>query len=396
MKQNMNPTFSIPFGGRSHSYTKHEIEKVREIMISDAGLTQGEELRSFEERFAEFLGVERAFAVSSATTAIELVAQLVQLKAGDEVIIPAHTFTSSAYPFVKQGANLVWADIDLKTRVVGVSQIEQCVSRKTRVIVVPHLYGYGADMPEIMSLARKIGAVVVEDVAQAIGVYIESKMAGAYGDFSVFSFHAQKNMTTLGEGGMLVARDPKISRMIPQIRHNGHCDFAKERQDYWIPAMGNVDLPELNGDALWPNNFCLGEVQCALGKMLLDRVEDLNLLKRERALRFIASCAAHPQLEFHWEDSARHNYHLLVARLDDGERDDFIRTMAYEHGVQCIVQYYPLYRYAFYKKLGFGAADCPNTDNFFDSMISFPFHHTLSETQLEQIVEATQQTLSKG
>ena len=396
MKQNMNPTFSIPFGGRSHSYTKHEIEKVREIMTSDAGLTQGKELRSFEERFAEFLGVERAFAVSSATTAIELVAQLVQLKAGDEVIIPAHTFTSSAYPFVKQGANLVWADIDLKTRVVGVSQIEQCVSRKTRVIVVPHLYGYGADMPEIMSLARKIGAVVVEDVAQAIGVYIESKMAGAYGDFSVFSFHAQKNMTTLGEGGMLVARDPKISRMIPQIRHNGHCDFAKERQDYWIPAMGNVDLPELNGDALWPNNFCLGEVQCALGKMLLDRVEDLNLLKRERALRFIASCAAHPQLEFHREDSARHNYHLLVARLDDGERDDFIRTMAYEHGVQCIVQYYPLYRYAFYKKLGFGAADCPNTDNFFDSMISFPFHHTLSETQLEQIVEATQQTLSKG
>jgi len=130
--------------------------------------------------------------------------------------------------------------------------------------------------------------------------------------------------------------------------------------------------------------------------MLLDRVEDINSLKRERALQFIASCAAYPQLEFHREDSVRHNYHLLVARLDDRDRDDFIKAMAYEYGVQCIVQYYPLYRYAFYKKLGFGEADCPNTDKFFDSMVSFPFHHTLNETQLDQIVEATQQTLSKG
>ena len=392
----MTSEFSIPFGGRSHTYTEEEIERVAQMMAGDARLTQGKEQQVFEQRFASFLGVDRAFAVSSATTAIELVAQLVQLKPGDEVIIPAHTFTSSAYPFVKQGAHLVWADINPTTRVVDANRIEQCVSRKTKVIVVPHLYGYGADMPEIMDLARDIGAFVVEDVAQAIGACIENQMVGSFGDFSVFSFHAQKNMTTLGEGGMLIARDQNVSEVVPKVRHNGHCDFDELREDYWIPAMGNVDLPSLNGETIWPNNFCLGEIQCALGAMLLDRIEEINRLKRKRALKFIDSCGPYPQLEFHRESSTRHNYHLLVGKFNDGSRDHFIRTMAKEHGIQCIVQYHPLYRYDFYKKLGFGEANCPNTDEFFDSMVSFPFHHTLSEGQLEQIVEATLQTLSKS
>ncbi len=389
------PHFSVPFGGRSHAYTEKEIEKVRQIMRDSTGLTQGQEQDIFENKFATFLGVEKAHAVSNATAGLEIAAQLCDFRDGDEVVIPAHTFTSSAYPFAKHGAQLIWADIDPSTRVVSVEQIEPCLSKKTRAIVVPHLYGYGADMPGIMEIAEKYSALVIEDVAQAIGVRIDGKMAGAYGDFSVFSFHAHKNISTLGEGGALVARDEDHSRLIPQLRHNGHCNFTQPREGYWIPAMGNVDLPSLNEKALLPNNFCLGEVQCALGAMLLDRVEKINCDKRQRALRFIDTCSEKPQLEFHREDSPRHNYHLLVAKIATGNRDEFIRAMAFDHGIQCIVQYYPLYRYSFYRKLGLGKAKCPNTDEFFDNMVSFPFHHTLEEDQIEQIVRAVTSVLAK-
>jgi dTDP-4-amino-4,6-dideoxygalactose transaminase len=159
--------------------------------------------------------------------------------------------------------------------------------------------------------------------------------------------------------------------------------------------MGDVDLPELNSELIWPNNFCLGEIQCALGVKLLDRVVELNQEKRHRALQFIDAFVDHPEIEFHREDSDRHNYHLLVARLAVGNRDDFIRLMAREHRIQCVVQYYPLYRYPFYKKLGFGSARCSNTDKFFDSMISFPFHHSLDDSQLDQIRSAAINVLSR-
>ena len=181
------------------------------------------------------MGVDHCFATSSATTALELVASVCQIEKGDEVVVPAHTYTSSVYPFVKAGATIVWADIDSDTRVVTAEKIETCLSGRTRLIVVPHLYGFGAGMSEIMTLATAHGVLVVEDAAQAIGVRIDGQMAGSFADFAVFSFHSHKNITTLGEGGMLVVRDPQVADLIPAVRHNGHYPYPENRQDYWIP-----------------------------------------------------------------------------------------------------------------------------------------------------------------
>jgi dTDP-4-amino-4,6-dideoxygalactose transaminase len=250
-------------------------------------------------------------------------------------------------------------------------------------------------MPEIMSLAKEYKLIVVEDAAQALGVKIGDRMAGAYGDFGVFSFHSHKNITTLGEGGMIVVGDDNIAEIIPMVRHNGHCTFQENRSDYWIPAMGNVDLPELEGEIIWPNNFCLGEVECAVGAKLLDRIDSLNQRKRRRALAFIDALADKSELIFHRVDSERHNYHLLVAQVTGSNRDEFIRSMAYDEGIQCVVQYLPLNRYPFYQKAGMGYAECPNADRFFDNMVSFPFHDSLSDDDLKQIVASTRNVLDQ-
>ena len=325
-------------------------------MRNASPLTQGVYLKEFENKFADYLGIKYAFAVSSATAALEIAAQLCSIQPGEAVM--------------------------------GVRQIERCISDKTRAIVVPHLYGYGADMPEIMKLAKSRNILVIEDVAQAIGVTIDNKMAGSYGDIAVFSFHAHKNISSLGEGGVIVVKDDRYAEILPMLRHNGHCDFSFPREDYWLPAMGNVDMPELYGRMMWPNNFCLGEVGCALAAKLLDRVEIINNEKRKRALTFIDSLSDYPELKFHRVNSPRHNYHLLVAMIGNGTRDLFIRSMAQEYGIQCVVQYYPLYRYPLYKKLDLGSNECPNTDKFFDNMISFPFGHSLTDSQLDFILSS--------
>jgi dTDP-4-amino-4,6-dideoxygalactose transaminase len=337
--------------------------------------------------------VENVFALSNATAGLELAAQLCQFKRGDEVIIPAHTFTSTAYPFVKNGAKIVWSDIDLATRVVTAETIASCITSNTRAIVVPHLYGYGADMPAIMTMADGYGLLVIEDAAQALGVTVDDRMVGTYGDFGIFSFHAQKNITTLGEGGLLIVRDPETAKIIPMLRHNGHCPYPSDRPDYWIPAMGDVDLPHLNEESLWPANYCIGEVECALGVKLIDRIDEINDQKRHRALSVIDKLSGYPDLIFHREESPRHNYHLLVAQISNNLRNQFIRRMANRHGIQCVVQYYPLNRYPFYRKLDFGKANCPNTDLFFDNMVSFPFHQSLSDEEVDLIVFASWETL---
>ena len=120
------------------------------------------------------------------------------------------------------------------------------------------------DMRPIMALAKKHKFFVIEDTAQAMGTDIEGKKAGSFGDFGIYSFHSHKNITTLGEGGMLAVKDPAMAKIIPALRHNGHRPWDFKQSDHFIPAGINVDLPYLNGEPIQPNNYCLGEVECAL------------------------------------------------------------------------------------------------------------------------------------
>jgi perosamine synthetase len=386
----------VNFSGRALDYTEEEIAVVIDALKTADPLTQGRFQQAFEAKFREFNKSPYAFAMMNGTCALEVAAQLCAFKPGDEVIVPLHTFTSSAYPFAKKGAKLVWADVDLATRVIDAKCIEAALTPRTKAVVVVHLYGYVADMPSIMALAKKHNFLVIEDACQAIGADINGTRVGAFGDFGIFSFHSHKNLTTLGEGGMLTVKDEKYAKIIPMLRHNGHCVFPYERPDYWKPAMGNLDFPELDGEIVWPNNYCLGEVECALGAKQLERIDIINAEKRARALRFIDALADYPELEFHRVDSTRHNYHLLPARMVDTveRRDDFIRRMFNEKGVKCVVQYYPLNRYPFYQRLGLGEANCPNADLFYDHMISFPFQHNLKDSEFDHMLKATKDILN--
>lgn len=198
----------------------------------------------------------------------------------------------------------------------------------------------------------------------------------------------------MGEGGILTLKNVSLADKVPGLRHNGHAPFLN-KTDYWKPAMSNVDL---DLDGIWPHNFSLTEVQAALGSVLLKRIALLTEERRKRAQKFINSFNEFEELSFQKQnDSKAHSYHLLVAKykaVKNGKnRDDLISILSKKYKIQVIVQYYPLYRYDLFKKMGYAKAVCPASDDFFDNMISFPFHIWMNENDFDYMIASIKQAL---
>lgn len=388
--------YIVDWSGRSLEYTEDELNYIVNVIKDADPLTQGKYQEEFERKFAEYIGgSNNAFAVSNCTSALELAAILCNLKPGDEVIIPAHTFCATAIPFARYGVKIVWADINPKTFEISVDSIKAHITDRTKVIVVVHLYGLMAPMKEIMDIAKEKGILVVEDCAQAIGASINGKKSGTFGDFACYSFHTHKNLTTLGEGGAIIVNNDELAKLVPGLRHNGLRGFDYERENYWVPAMSNVDF-DINN--FWPYNFCLSEVQCAIGTKLLERIDKINSERNRRAKIFRDAVSEYTELVFQEIPHGYYScYHLLPARYDGKKyhknNNDFISIMSNKFKIKPVVQYYPLYRYPMFKKAGFGDAICPNTDHFFDNMVSFPFHQWMPEDKFDYMIESTIKTL---
>ena len=264
----------IIWSGRSHNYSQKDINYLTKIIKTADPLTQGHYLKSFESIFSKYIQKNNVFAVSSAAAALEIISLLLRLKKKDEVIIPAHTYCASAIPFARNGAKIVWGDIDVNTRVVDINDIKKKITSKTKAIVIVHLYGFACDFRKIIPLCKKKKIKIIEDCAQSLGAEIGTKKVGTLGDFSCYSFHAQKNITTLGEGGMVYVKNSDLAAKVPGLRHNGHCNFKFKRKNYWSPAMGNLDMDIEN---TWPYKFTLSEIQCGAGIVMMKKLDKLQL-----------------------------------------------------------------------------------------------------------------------
>ncbi len=388
--------FKVPFDGVGLKYTDAEKAAVVEAMDVHGTLTQGKYMRQFEGDFKKFVDMPYAFSVSCCAAALELAAILLKLKPGDEVICPAHTYCASVYPFARQGVKIKWVDIDPDAFGVSADTIKPLITDKTKLIIVVHLYGLPAPMPEIMALAQKRNIPVLEDCAQSIGATIDGKITGSFGDISVFSFQSHKNISTLGEGGMICFKGDEWSKVLPGLRHNGHRPYPVPKEKYWHPAMVNVDF-DTGYEGVWPHNFCIGEPQCALGIQLLKRVDQIIKDRKRRFDKFIDAMKSYPELKFQKiPDGYRSSHHLLPFRYDGKQYGkssyDFLDLVSSKFGVQAIVQYCPLNRYPLFINSGYGEANIPNTDAFFDNMVSLPFHHWMSAEDFDYMIDATRQT----
>ncbi len=232
--------YRVNFPARMRTYTEAEIAAVVGVMRNAEVQTQGACMRQFEADFKAYSGANHAFAMDNCMNALRVAAILCRIGAGDEVIAPGYTFCASAIPFGATGAKLVWADIDPETWVVDPRDIEKKITSRTKVLLVVHLLGMPADMAAIMKIAEKHGLKVVEDCAQAPGASIRGKKVGTFADFGCFSFHGAKNITTLGEGGMLVVKSDSDAALAPGLRHDGLRPFPDGRERYWEIGRAHV------------------------------------------------------------------------------------------------------------------------------------------------------------
>ena len=380
----------INWSGRAHNYTTEDKKYLLKVLDSDT-LTQGKEKDIFEKKLRKYHNKENIFCTSSAASSLEIIAMLLDIKKGDEIIVPAHTYCASAIPFARNGAKIIWADIDFDTRTISLKDVKKKITKKTKAIVVVHLYGYAVDVSKFSKLNKNIK--IIEDCAQAFGAEFKGKKVGTLGDFSCFSFHAQKNITTLGEGGAIYVKNNLLSKKVSGLRHNGHSNYSKNRKYYWKPAMGNLDMDIKDR---WPHKFTLSEIQCAAGHLMLDKVDKLNDLRINRAKKFINRFESE-LFSFNRDlKKRRHVYHLLSAYVKPTKKINnhmIIELLYKKFGIKCAVQYYPLYRYPLFKKMGVSTQHCPNTDTFYDNMVSFPFHVWMSETHFNYLINSVEKAI---
>ena len=194
---------------------------------------------------------------------------------------------------------------------------------------------------------------------------------------------------------MLTVRDAAHAVLARRLRWMGNWPFEGERDRYWAPAMGNIVEPS---PGLWPVNYCMGEPNCAVGRLLLRRLDCINARRQQQGRRFQAALAEFPELSFQKvPDGCEHVYHLMSARYDPPpggrSRDDLIALLHDKHHLKCVVQYWPLYRSELFQKFGLGRADVPQTDRFFDNMISFPWWSDMSDKLIDDVAARTRAAL---
>lgn len=389
--------FKIPWSPRSHFFSSKEKRSIIKILDKSNCLSRGIWLKKFENKFIRFLKSKgKAYAVTSGASAIELAASVLKLKPSDEVIVPSHTYCASAMPFTRYDAKIRWVDINKDDFTVDVKHLKKIITKKTKAIVAVHLYGSPCDIISIKKICKKKKIILIEDCAQSLGARIKNKYIGTYGDMSVFSFQQQKNMTTLGEGGMLIVNNKKFQKFIPGLRHNGHRAYANKKK-YWKPAMVNV-YEDLEG--VTPFNFPMTEIQACVGFYLLDRVKNLNDIRSRRAKMIKKELKKFKFIKFQKEKKNFYNsYHLLPAYIDRAivnfSRDKLIDIMSKKYGIQLIIQYHPLDKYNFFKKKKNINNNLKNTYDFYKNMFSIPNHVWMSNKQYQYIISSFKKELKK-
>ncbi|MDD3926161.1 MAG: DegT/DnrJ/EryC1/StrS family aminotransferase [bacterium] len=385
----------VPYSFFGSIYDDDEKSMALEAMGQDT-LTMGPQVQAFQKEFAAAHDVKHAFAVTNCTTAMHVATQMFGIKPGDEVIVTPNTFIATSLVILKEGGIPVYADIDPKTYNIDPKEIEKKITNKTKAVYVVHYGGQMCDMDPIMAIARKHNLYVLEDCAHAPGAAYKGRKAGSVGDVGCFSFHSLKNMTTCGEGGMITTNNDDFVDAIEKLRCM-NLDHWKDQADYWIPS--HFDVVDVKG--YWGNNYRMNEVQAAVGRAQLRKLDMLNEKRRELGRRINDGIQGIKGITPVYEDpNCYHAYHLYTLCVEEEElgagRDNFMRVLYKEEGVQGILHYQPTYHFTGLKRMGYGDGLCPLAEKFFyNRELNLPMHPRLTDREIEDTITGIRNAAEK-
>ncbi len=358
----------IPFVDLKSQYhsIKEEVDRAILEVVGNTAFVGGQTVKSFEDAFAQYAGTTHAVGCANGTDAIEIALKAMGIAPGDEVIVPACTWISTAESVSAIGAVPVFADVLPELYTIDPEDIERKVTPKTKAIIPVHLYGLPAEMDEIMAVANKHGLMVMEDCAQAHGATYKGKKIGTFGQAASFSFYPGKNLGAYGDAGGMITNDDGIAETMRIICDHGQ----KGKHNHLIEGR----------------NSRLDGIQAAVLKVKLNYIEQWTDARNANARYYNERLADSGLVIPVIPDYSRHVFHLYVIQVENREQ---IMGLLNEKGIACGIHYpTPLPYLKAYEKFGHQSGDFPVSYGQKDKILSLPMFPELTKEQIDYVCEA--------
>lgn len=351
-------------------------------VLRSGWIATGPNVAELERRLSDYVGGRPVRLLTSATAALEIALQACGIGPGDEVITPAMSFAATANVILRVGARPVFVDVDLDTRNIDLDAAEAAIGPRTRALMPVHFAGLPVDMDRLYAIARRHGLRVIEDAAHAIGSAWQGRPIGSFGDVVCFSFHPNKNMTTI-EGGAIVADAPTELTAIERQRFHGLVKTAADRFDVEL-AGGKANL---------------SDVGARVGLSQLARLDAFNARRRVLADRYFERWAAAAPVRLPARGDAGHSWHIFapllpVERLRGG-RLGFIDAMA-RRGVGVGVHYPAIHLFSAYRALGWREGQFPNAERIGRETVTLPLFPAMRDADVDRVVDAAEAVIEEA
>jgi len=331
------------------------IDKATEV-IRSGNLVQGKYVEEFENALCNYLNVKNAVVVSSGTAALHLALLVLDIKKGDEVIVPAFTFPATANVVEIVGAKPIFVDINLSDFCIDTSKIEEKITSRTKAIIPVHEFGQAAKMDDIMNIARKYNLKIVEDAACALGAEFENKKVGTFGELGCFSFHPRKAITT-GEGGVIVTNNDKLAEKLKILRNHG-ISYKDGKVDFIAAGL----------------NYRMTDFQAALGLIQLAEIDNIIEQRIRIANLYDDKLSSNNKIKIPFKYKNRkaiyQTYHIIIS--DKINRDKLIKKLK-ENGIETNLGAQALPCLTYYKnKYNLRKNDFPNALKAYKKGLALP------------------------
>ena len=360
-----------------------EIEEVV-LTLKSGWVTSGPKVKEFEIAFANFIGKGlQAIAVNSATSGLHLALEAIGIKEGDEVITTTHTFTATAEVIRYLGAHPILVDINPNTLCIDPTKIEEVITTKTKAIIPVHFGGISADLDPIIDLAKRNGLKVIEDAAHALPTTYKGKKIGSLNtDATVFSFYANKTMTT-GEGGMVVTKNKNIAKRISVMRLHGINRDAFDRF--------SSSKPKWFYEVIAPGyKYNMTDISAAMGLIQLKKLNTMQKKREEIALNYFKKLKNLPfKLPPKPQGIDMHAWHLFIIQIKDIKeisRNKLIDNL-FKNGIGCSVHYIPLHLHPYWKEeYNLNKESYKNSQRIYERSISLPIYSKMSLSDSDKVI----------
>lgn len=373
----------------THPYFDNiELEYVKKCL--DSGwVTQGPMTKRFEQLFMEKHGGDYATAVCNCTAGLHMAMMALKIGEGDEVIVPAYTWVTSANCVEYTGAKAVLVDVDSSKFNIDPEAIRKAISPRTKGIVVVHEFGCAAEMDKILEIVKEYNLLLIEDCACAVGTKYNGQPVGTFGDIGVFSFHPRKVITT-GEGGMCITRDPEIAEILDQLRNHGMSTDEKD-QTYGAPFyMGHFNILGYN--------FRLSDIQAAVGVAQMEKLETLLEERRKCAHNYIellkdCNNIILPEIGHKYGSTFQSFVILLKPGMEKVRNSAMLKLQ--KQGIQTKQGTHAVHRLKYYReKYGYEENDYPISSYCEDCSITLPIYPGINIDSQKEIVSNLLESLN--